>query len=183
MLSVVLTSEIREEITRLSSEHNIDAQLLERFAYFVAENQIQQKKAPKRNLTVAELKNAVYNRFNVNSTDELKRSGSFLMATDGMEEFDLRLKSTWEMLYRKFVGILPHEENEQGYGCINGINIFKYFKPWQVFGLNSETATKDDLKSSYRRLSKIYHPDNLETGDREVFERIELMYQSLIGSF
>ncbi len=113
----------------------------------------------------------------------MRCSGSFQMATDGMGKLNLRLKSTWEMLYRKFIGILPHEENEQGYGCINGINIFKYFKPWQVFDLDSKTVTKDDLKSSYRRLSKIYHPDNLETGNREIFERIELMYQSLIASF
>ncbi|MBD2141968.1 hypothetical protein H6F39_11455 [Anabaena sp. FACHB-1250] len=26
------------------------------------------------------------------------------------------------MLYRKFVGILSGGENQQGYGCINGIN-------------------------------------------------------------
>ena len=40
------------------------------------------------------------------------------MATDGMDKLDLRLKSTWEILYRKFVGIIPGEENQQEYGCI-----------------------------------------------------------------
>ncbi|MBD2776825.1 J domain-containing protein [Iningainema tapete] len=103
------------------------------------------------------------------------------MATDGMSPLDLRLKATWEMLYRKFVDILPDEENQQGYGCINGVNIFNYFKPWQVFSLDPKTATKDDLKKSYYHLCKIYHPDNPETGDRHIFEQIELMYKSVIA--
>jgi DnaJ-class molecular chaperone len=102
------------------------------------------------------------------------------MATDGMEKIDFRFKLTWEMLYRKFVGILSGEENQQGYGCINGINIFNYFKPWQVFGLDPKTATKEEIKSAYYRLSKIYHPDNPETGDRAIFERVEIMYKSIV---
>lgn len=130
-----------------------------------------------------ELKQAIYNRFGVKNTRDLEKSGAFNMATDGMDKLDLRLKSTWEMLYRKFVGIIPGEENQQGYGCINGINIFQYFKPWQVFDLDPKTATKDDVKTAYYRLSKVYRPDNVKTGDRQIFERIDVMYKSIIAVF
>ncbi|WP_370539382.1 MULTISPECIES: DnaJ domain-containing protein [Nostocales] len=58
--------------------------------------------------------------------------------------------------------------------------MFNYFKPWQVFGLDPKTATKEEIKSAYYRLSKIYHPDNPETGDRGIFERVEIMYKSII---
>ena len=102
------------------------------------------------------------------------------MATDGMSKLNFAEKKTWEMLYRKWIDILPDETNEEGYGCINGIDIFKYFRPWQVFNLDSKTATQDDIKTAFRQLSKIYHPDNQETGDRKIFERLTQMSNSLI---
>ncbi len=74
-----------------------------------------------------------------------------------------------------------NEENQQGYGCINGINIFLYSKPWKVFDLDPKNATRDDLKNAYYKLAKKYHPDNSETGDRKIFEKIEIMYKSLIA--
>ncbi len=43
---------------------------------------------------------------------ELKKSGAFKMATDGMDTLNLRVKDEWEKLYRKFIGILPGEENQ-----------------------------------------------------------------------
>lgn len=128
-----------------------------------------------------ELKQAIHNRFSVQNTRDLEKSGAFNMATDGMDKLDFSLKSTWEMLYRKFVGIISGEENQQRYGCINGINIFQYFKPWQVFDLDPKTATKDDVKTAYYRFSKVYHPDNINTGDRKIFERIDVMYKSIIA--
>ncbi len=39
-----------------------------------------------------------------------------------------------------------------------------------VFELDPKTASKEDIKNAYYRLSKIYHPDNQETGDAEVFD-------------
>lgn len=135
----------------------------------------------KKGLLLREIKQAVYRRFRVNSTEELKESGLFQMATDGMKNLNFKLTSTWKMLYRKWIDILPNEVDQQGYGCINGINIFQYFRPWKVFGLNGKTATKKELKSAYYRLAKIYHPDNQKTGDREIFERIGIMYQSCVA--
>lgn len=183
MAQVVLAPQVQTEIVRLAQVRQVDAKLLEEFAYFVLQSSEQKSQKTVQCLTIEELKQAVYQRFSVSDTPELKKSGAFRMATDGMDKLDFRLKQTWETLYRKFVDILPNEENQEGYGCINGINVFKYFKPWQVFGLNPKTATKDDIKTSYYQLSKIYHPDNSETGDREVFEQIEAMYKSIIAGF
>lgn len=183
MAQVVLAPQVQSEIVRLAQVRQIDAKLLEEFAYFVIQSSEQKSSRGAQPLTIGELKKAVYERFNAKDTPELKKSGSFNMATDGMDKLDFRLKQNWEILYRKFVGVLPHEKNQEGYGCINGINVFKYFKPWQVFGLDPKTATREDIKASYYQLSKIYHPDNLETGDREVFEQIEATYKSIIAGF
>jgi hypothetical protein len=133
-----------------------------------------------KSLTLRQLKEAIYKYFEVSDTDQLKKSDRFKMATDGIDKLDFSKKETWEILYRKWIDILPEEQNQEGYGCINGIDIFKYNRPWQIFGLDGKTATEEDLKKAYRQLCKIYHPDNQETGDRSIFERLEKMYNSLI---
>lgn len=179
MLPSVLPQKVRHEIARIAQNGQIDVPRLEEFAYLVLRS-ADREATPANSLNIDELKAAIYRRFQVTNTKELKQSGAFQMATEGIEIPDFRLKSTWEMLYRRFIDILPHERDQQGYGCINGVNIFDYFKPWQVFDLNPKTATKQDIKNAYYRLSKIYHPDNPETGDRMIFERIDLMYKSLI---
>ena len=97
----------------------------------------------------------------------------------GLKPGQKYVKEGWEKLYRKFIGILPGEENQQGYGCINGINIFNYFKPWQVFDLDPQNATNKDIKNAYHRLSKIYHPDVPETGDAAIFDCLTIMYKSI----
>ncbi len=135
---------------------------------------------PHKPLKLSQLKEAIYKYFEVANTDQLKKSDRFKAATDGMSKLNFSEKVTWEILYRKWIGILPEEQNQEGYGCINGIDVFKYYRPWQIFGLDGKTATEEDLKKAYRQLSKIYHPNNLETGDREIFERLEKMYKSLI---
>jgi len=183
MAQATLTPQVKDEITRLSETNKVDAKLLEEFAYFVVKNSDQKSDKTVKPLSIDELKTAIYNRFRVKNTDELKRSGAFKMATEGMEKLNFRFKSSWELMYRKFIGILPHEQNQEGYGCINGIDVFQYFKPWQVFDLDPKTATKDDIKKAYYRLSKIYHPDNPETGDRQIFEQIEIMYKSIVVVF
>lgn len=179
-----LNQVIQNEISRISEIHGINTVLLEEFAFFVIDNHKKKETKPKppkkvKALTVAQLKEAVYAHFEAKNTTELKKSGLFKMATDGMSDLDFSSKETWQKLYRKFVGILPEEENEQGYGCINGINIFNYFKPWRVFRLDPQTSTEEDIKQAYRDLSKIYHPDNVQTGDAGIFDRINLMYRSI----
>jgi hypothetical protein len=173
-----VNSYIRSEIAELAALYNIESSVLERFALLVINNY--KKKDPViKPLSLPKMKLAIYQHFSVKNTTELKKSGAFKMGTDGMDDLKLTVKEGWEKLYRKFIGILPGEENQKGYGCINGINIFNYFKPWQVFGLDSSVASGQDIKNAYYNLSKIYHPDVPMTGDVAVFDRITTMYKSI----
>jgi hypothetical protein len=136
---------------------------------------------PPEPLPLKDLKEAIYQHFSVKTTKALKASPAFQMAMDGMDAVNLAKREGWEVLYRKFIGILPEEKNQTGPDCINGINIFNYFRPWQVFGLDSKTAEDKDVKAAYYELSKIYHPDNAETGDSRIFQRLNQMYRSLVS--
>ncbi len=140
---------------------------------------VKQREPKVKPLGLAELKIAIYQHFAVKSTVALRKSQSFGMALDGMDALNFALKPTWEKLYRQFIGILPHETNEQGDTCINGVDIFKYFRPWQIFGLNGKTASAADIKAAYHNLSRIYHPDVPGTGNAAIFDRINNMYKSI----
>jgi DnaJ domain len=181
-----LNTLITEEITRVAALSKINPTTLESFALFVIENHRKKIAIPKppkvKKLTLAQIKAAVFEHFGVADTKQLKKSSTFMMATSGMS-FSLTGKEGWEALYRKFVGILPGEDGEKGHGCINGINIFKYTLPWRTFGLNPKTATTEDIKTAYRDLSKIYHPDTGATGDAQIFERLTVFYKSLTEQF
>ena len=49
---------------------------------------------------------------------------------------------------------------------------------YEVLGVN-KNASKDDIKSAYRKLAKKYHPDNKETGDEAKFKEIQEAYDIL----
>ena len=189
-----LNSLILEQINRLCEQYSIESPILEYFADFVIKNY--RKKSPKpsltksktkptttvpkvKPLTLTQLKQAVYAYFEVSNTTELKKSSMFQMATRAFDNINLSQRESWEKIYREYVGILPEEDGETGKHCINGINIFKYFYPYRVFELDPKTASKEDIKNAYYRLSKIYHPDNQETGDAEVFDCLTVMYKSI----
>jgi preprotein translocase subunit Sec63 len=190
-----LNSLILEQISHICEQYSIESGILEDFADFVIKNH--RKKSPKpsltkskttattttgpkvKPLTLTQLKQAVYAYFEVSNTTELKKSSMFQMATRAFDNINLSQRESWEKIYREYVGILPEEDGETGKHCINGINIFKYFYPYRVFELDPKTATKEDIKNAYYRLSKVYHPDNQETGDAEVFDCLTVMYKSI----
>lgn len=181
--AVQINSFIQHEITRITELSSIDRSVLEEFTLFVIDHHKKKdpvvKPSKVKPLPLTQIKSAIYQYFSVKNTTELKKSGSFSMATDGMSDLNLTVKDGWEKLYRKLIGILPDEENQQGDGCINGVNIFNYFKPWQVFNLDSKVATPQDIKNSYYALSKIYHPDVPLTGNATIFDRLTTMYKSI----
>ena len=178
-----INSFIQQEIARITELSSIDRSVLEEFALFVIDNHKKKEPVVKplkvKPLPLPQIKLAIYQYFSVKNTTELKKSGSFSMATDGMSDLNLTVKDGWEKLYRNLIGILPDEENQQGDGCINGVNIFNYFKPWQVFNLDSKVATPQDIKNAYYALSKIYHPDVPSTGNAAIFDRLTTMYKSI----
>jgi len=178
-----INSFIQHEITKIIELSSIDRSVLEEFTLYVIDNYKKKDPVVKplkvKPLPLAQIKSVIYQYFSVKNTTELKKSGSFNMAIDGMSDLNLTVKDGWEKLYRDFIGILPNEENQQGDGCINGINIFTYFKPWQVFDLDAKVATPQDIKNAYYALSKIYHPDVPSTGNTAIFDRLTTMYKSI----
>jgi hypothetical protein len=133
-------------------------------------------------LTTKQIKTGIYDYFKVKNATELQRSGQFKMAISGMDNLDLKSRSGWESLHRKFIGVLPEEKGAKDYGSINGVNVFKYFKPWEVFGLDPKTASQKDIKDAYKKLSKVYHPDIAGTGDKKIFNEINTMYRSIAAN-
>lgn len=179
-----LNSLILAEISRILCHQEFNQETLESFARFVIVNH--KKKDPKpakaKGLKPAEIKAAVFDYFGVGdkrTAASLRKSSRFLMETEGMDLPSLASAEGWKVLYREFVGYLPGEEFQTGYGCINGVNIFQYFRPWRVFGLDPATAAQQDKKDAYYELSKVYHPDNTETGDARIFDLIKNMYASI----
>lgn len=49
---------------------------------------------------------------------------------------------------------------------------------YEVLGVK-KSASKDEIKSAYRKLAKMYHPDNKETGDEAKFKEIQEAYDIL----
>ena len=49
---------------------------------------------------------------------------------------------------------------------------------YEVLGVN-KNASKDEIKSAYRKLAKQYHPDNKETGDENKFKEVQEAYDIL----
>ena len=189
-----LTAVMEAELQRLVTSHGYDAEILTTFASFIL-NPPKPSKATKskpasipkkvkgpKPLSITELKKAVLECFQVKDLAALRKSATFQMATSGLGKLEFTKKEGWEAVYRKSIGILPGEESETGEGCINGINIFKYDMPWKAFGLDSKTSTKDEIKTAYRELCQIYHPDK-PTGNTSIFDRLTTFYKSLVETF
>jgi hypothetical protein len=177
-----ITEPIEQEIQRLASTHGYDIEILRSFADFTLNPPKLVPKPHVKRLTLPQLKASVFKRFNVENLAELKKSGDFQMVTSGLKKLEASKKESWEMVYRKAIGIIPGEESETGEGCINGINIFNYDMPWKAFGLNPKINTTDDVKTAYRQLCQTYHPDK-PTGNAAIFDRLTTFYKSLVETF
>ncbi|MCA2505408.1 MAG: DnaJ domain-containing protein [Microcystis sp. M54BS1] len=140
-------------------------------------------------LSVGQMKEAIGAYFEADPKN-LQKNNMFQMGTRNLQsewesknpgkKWSLDNPSALEAIYRDYVGILPKERNSTGPTSVNGIDVTKYFYPWRAFGLDPKTATKQDIKTSYRKLSQKFHPDNPETGNREAFEAVNTMYRSIM---
>jgi len=181
-----MSTAIETKIQELVSQYGYDAQVLQKFVEFVQSQPKPRNKSTKttpkpkkpKEPTIAELQAAVATAFACNDVKELKKHEAFKLAIAG-RDLNLRKKEGWLLLYREWVGVPENEQHEEGPTCINGIDVLKNFRPWHVFGLDSKTATTDDINAAFRRLVKTHHPD--QGGNRDVFERLQVMRDSLLA--
>jgi hypothetical protein len=172
-------------IAEFASAHDLDLAIVEQFAKDVLA--VAKTAKPKRSrkasktaaLSRSQLQEAIYEYFNVSSGTELRKNAHFKVMIKPIGSVNLSKTTDLEKIYRAFIGVLPNEISETGYGCINGIDIFKYSDVWTVFGIESKTATKESVQAAYHRLSKQYHPD-MPNGDRKIFERLTQLYKAAL---
>lgn len=168
-------NQIKQKIADLSQAHGYDPGVLLGFAEYINGGKFKPAE-----LKIQELKQAVVKAFGCKNYEALKKNNNFnfYIKSEGLK---LNLKSSWKKIYREWVAIPDSEKNDIGHGCINGIDIFKNFRPWEVFGLNPQTATPEDIKKAFRQLAMEYHPD--KGGNRQILERLKHMRDSLLAAF
>ena len=166
-------------IAQIISEGKISDEILLSFAEKINGGPFLSPKAKKpKAMTLAAAKKAVLSNFDCKTVTELRKNKNFTMSMTG-ETIALKSKADWMKLYRRWIGVPPEERDQTGSNCINGINVLENFRPWHVFGLDSKTASKEDVKNAFRNLAKVHHPD--KGGDKQVFERIQKMRDSLLA--
>ncbi|PZV10955.1 MAG: molecular chaperone DnaJ [Leptolyngbya sp.] len=168
-------NQVRAKIRELAKDHQFDEQILFSFAEFLNGGAF---KAVEPSLQ--ELKDAVMAAFNCSSYQELKKNGSFQLFVKD-QSLKLTTKEAWLKVHRKFVGLPESERDAIGATSINGVDVLRNFLPWEVFALNSETATAQDIKTAFNELAKEHHPDH--NGNSEVFERLKKMRDSLLAAY
>jgi hypothetical protein len=176
---------LQAEIDRLARQRNIEPLLLTDFANFVISNYKKKnpkppKQAKSKPLTLSQLKAAVLQRFGCADAKALRANKDFQMAMAG-EEFDLKTRAGWLMLYRQWVGVPEDERSLSGPTAINGIDVLLNFRPWIVFGLDPNTASVEDVNDVFRKLVKLHHPDY--GGDPRVFQQLQVMRDTLLAYF
>lgn len=183
---------IDTKIQELVSQYGYDEQVLRDFVELIQSQPKPRKKSStsssakkpvnkppkKKELTMVELQDAVVAAFHCHDVKELRQHEAFKLAIAG-RDLNLRKKEGWLAVYREWVGVPENERHEEGPHCINGIDILKNFRPWHVFNLDPKAATTDDINKAFRQLVQQHHPDH--GGDRDVFERLQQMRDSLLA--
>ena len=54
----------------------------------------------------------------------------------------------------------------------------QFFDPYEVLGVSRDDPI-EKIEMVYKKLAKIYHPDNQETGNEEVFKRINMAWRKI----
>jgi hypothetical protein len=180
-----MANAIEIKIREIVEQYSYDEQVLRELVEFV-QSQPKPRKIPStktpspkpKPLTVAQLQAAVVAAFGCSDVKELKKHEAFKLATAG-RNLNFKTKDAWLVLYREWVGVPESEQHEEGENCINGIDVLKNFRPWHVFELDPKTASSADINSAFKRLAQQHHPDH--GGDRDVFERLQKMRDSLLA--
>ena len=175
---LLIMNNLTAKIQELVNQYGYDAQVLTDFAVYVQTLPKKKAKKKKEELTIPQLKKAIFDAFGCKNYQELKNNKAFKLATDS-RDFNFRTKEPWLILYREWVGVPNNEQYEEGATCINGLDVLKNFRPWHVFNLDPKIATKDDINGAFKELAKKHHPD--VGGDREVFERLKKMRDSILA--
>ena len=169
-------AEVEQLIKKLVAEAEISNEILFTFAEKINGRPFKEPKP--QSITMAVAKKAVLSQFGCKTVTELRKNKTFSMSMTG-ETITLKTKADWMKLYRRWIEVPVSERSQTGPTCINGIDVLQHFRPWHIFGLDSSTATKDDIKNSFRDLAKIHHPD--AGGDARVFERLQKMRDSVLA--
>ena len=166
-------------VRQLMSGGQIDEEKLLSFAVAINGSPFQEAKVAKaKSLTMAEAKKEVLAKFACKTVADLRKNKTFEMSMTG-EEISLKSKDDWVKLYRRWVSVPVAERDQVGPTCINGIDVLENFRPWHVFGLDPDTASQEDVKTAFRELVKVHHPD--AGGDPRVFERLQKMRESVLA--
>jgi len=171
--------EVDALISDLTARGDISEELLYGFAEKINGGPFTTPKPKKpKTMTMTAARKAVLSQFSCTTVTELRKNKTFSMAMTG-ETISFKSKADWMKLYRRWVGVPEEERSKEGPTCINGIDVLENFRPWHVFGLDSSTATKEDVKKAYNSLAKVHHPDY--GGDPRVMERLTKMKDSILG--
>jgi hypothetical protein len=175
----LLLPEVQDLIaTLLSKDELVEGDLLS-FAQLINGGPFKVPPPPKvKPLTATAAKKAVLAHFECATAAQLKKCQPFLMQMGG-EDIGMKTTEDWLKLYRKFIAVPEHERHGTGPTFVNGIDVLQNFRPWHVFGLNPHTATAEEVKTAFRELAKIHHPD--KGGDARVFERLQNMRDSVLA--
>jgi hypothetical protein len=168
-------NQVRAKIREICKANEYNEEIFLQFAEFVNGGAFKAVEP-----SMQELKDAVIKAFDYSSYDELKKDGSFSLF---VKDHNLKMTSTeaWLKVYRKFVGLPESEQDSIGSSSINGIDVLRNFLPWDVFDLDPNKATAEDIKAAFNRLAKKHHPDY--GGDPEVFEELKTMRDSLLAAY